>query len=89
MFALVGAGGATVDPTLYPCKEAPLEVILEGVCEGECIQAGPVFVDRVMQKRTKYFLQFGSTMDTRLESGIFRGQLKPRKFQIERPFPLP
>ena len=49
MFALTDAGGSTVDSTLYICKEAAPNIVLEEVCASECVQAGSVFVDRAMQ----------------------------------------
>ena len=49
MFALVDAGGSTVDSTLYRCREAQPDLILEEACSSECVQAGSVFVDRAMQ----------------------------------------
>lgn len=51
MFALVDAGGSTVDSTLYLCKEAQPDLILEEACRSECVQAGSVFVDRAMQNQ--------------------------------------
>ena len=45
MFAVVDAGGSTVDSTLYECKMTTPKLILEEVCASECIQAGSVFVD--------------------------------------------
>lgn len=52
MFAIMDAGGSTVDSTLYECKSiSPLQ--LEEVCASECIQAGGVFVDCAAQ----YFLK--------------------------------
>ncbi|KAG9023827.1 hypothetical protein FS842_005635 [Serendipita sp. 407] len=48
MFAVTDAGGSTVDSTLYECKSVnPL--VLEEVCESECVQAGGVFIDRALQ----------------------------------------
>ena len=46
MFAIVDAGGSTVDSTLYECKETTPKLILEEVCASECVQAGSVFIDR-------------------------------------------
>ena len=46
MFAVVDAGGSTVDSTLYECKMTTPKLILEEVCASECIQAGSVFIDR-------------------------------------------
>lgn len=49
VFAVVDAGGSTVDSTLYECKEITPKLILEEVCASECVQAGSVFVDRAAQ----------------------------------------
>ena len=46
MFAVVDAGGSTVDSTLYQCKKITPRLILEEVCASECVQAGSVFIDR-------------------------------------------
>ena len=46
MFAVVDAGGSTVDSTLYECKKTIPKLILEEVCASECVQAGSVFIDR-------------------------------------------
>ncbi|KIM19447.1 hypothetical protein M408DRAFT_43717, partial [Serendipita vermifera MAFF 305830] len=61
LFAVIDAGGSTVDSTLYDCKSIEPKVVLEEARESECTQAGGVFIDRaaeVMLKRklagTKY-----------------------------------
>ena len=46
LFAVVDAGGSTVDSTLYKCKMITPKLILEEVCASECVQAGSVFIDR-------------------------------------------
>ena len=46
MFAVVDAGGSTVDSTLYECKKTTPKLVLEEVCASECVQAGSVFIDR-------------------------------------------
>ena len=46
MFAVVDAGGSTVDSTLYKCKKITPKLLLEEVCASECVQAGSVFIDR-------------------------------------------
>jgi hypothetical protein len=38
MFAVVDAGGSTVDSTLYECKSTDPKVILEEVCPSGCVQ---------------------------------------------------
>ena len=50
MFAVVDAGGSTVDSTLYECKEITPKLILEEVCASQCVQAGSVFIDRAAQR---------------------------------------
>ena len=50
MFAVVDAGGSTVDSTLYECKETTPELVLEEVCASQCVQAGGVFIDRAAQR---------------------------------------
>ncbi len=44
IFAVVDAGGSTVDSTLYQCTSTNPKVLLEEVCPSECIQAshGPI-----------------------------------------------
>ncbi|KIM20879.1 hypothetical protein M408DRAFT_333772 [Serendipita vermifera MAFF 305830] len=49
VFAVIDAGGSTVDSTLYECTSTEPKVLLEEVCPSECIQAGGVFVDRAAQ----------------------------------------
>ena len=49
MFAVVDAGGSTVDSTLYECKKIAPKLLLEEVCASECVQAGSVFIDRAAQ----------------------------------------
>ncbi|KAG8849000.1 hypothetical protein FRC20_002401 [Serendipita sp. 405] len=54
MFAVVDAGGSTVDSTLYVCKSSRGPVHLEEVCSSKCVQAGGIFVDEqagIMLKR--------------------------------------
>ncbi|PVF96871.1 hypothetical protein CPB86DRAFT_476431 [Serendipita vermifera] len=49
LFAIIDAGGSTIDSTLYECKSSqPLQ--LEEVCTGDCIQAGGIFVDRAVRR---------------------------------------
>ncbi|KAG8774855.1 hypothetical protein FRC15_000945 [Serendipita sp. 397] len=45
MFAVVDAGGSTVDSTLYVCKSAQTPIRLEEVASSKCVQAGGIFVD--------------------------------------------
>ena len=57
MFAVVDAGGSTVDSALYECKETTPKLILEEVCASECVQAGSVFIDRAAQHMLETKLQ--------------------------------
>ena len=57
LFAVVDAGGSTVDSTLYECKETTPKLVLQEVCASECIQAGSVFIDRAAQHMLKAKLQ--------------------------------
>ena len=57
MFAVVDAGGSTVDSTLYECKGITPKLILEEVCASECVQAGSVFIDRAAQHMLETKLQ--------------------------------
>ena len=70
MFAVVDAGGSTVDSTLYECKETTPKLILEEVCASECIQAGSVFVDRAAQHMLKAKLQGSKFSDDVCIQGI-------------------
>ena len=38
IFAVIDAGGSTVDSTVYECKATEPKVLLEEVCPSECIQ---------------------------------------------------
>ena len=57
MFAVVDAGGSTVDSTLYECKKATPKLILKEVRASECVQAGSVFIDRAAQRMLKAKLE--------------------------------
>ncbi|PVF93802.1 hypothetical protein CPB86DRAFT_741905 [Serendipita vermifera] len=62
VFAVVDAGGSTVDSNLYTCKDAePLK--LEEVRASECVQAGGVFVDRAARVLLQAKLQNSSFND--------------------------
>ncbi|KAG8829563.1 hypothetical protein FRC17_006389 [Serendipita sp. 399] len=50
MFAVVDAGGSTVDSTLYVCTSNLPRITLEEVCTRECVQAGGIFVNRAFRK---------------------------------------
>ncbi|KZW03071.1 hypothetical protein EXIGLDRAFT_728597 [Exidia glandulosa HHB12029] len=45
-FAVLDAGGSTVDTTVYRCVSTAPKMILEEVTGSECVQAGSVFVNR-------------------------------------------
>ena len=82
VFAVVDAGGSTVDSTLYECKETNPKLILEEVCASECVQAGSVFIDRAAQHMLKAKLQgsrFGDDVCIQRILGEFERKTK-RKF---------
>ena len=82
MFAVVDAGGSTVDSTLYECKETTPKLILEEVCASECVQAGSVFIDRAAQYMLEAKLQgsrFGEDVCIQNILGEFERKTK-RKF---------
>jgi len=82
VFAVVDAGGSTVDSTLYECKETTPKLILEEVCASECVQAGSVFVDRAAEHMLETKLQgsqFGDTEYIQDILGEFEKKTK-RKF---------
>ncbi|KIM25121.1 hypothetical protein M408DRAFT_26521 [Serendipita vermifera MAFF 305830] len=56
LFAVIDAGGSTVDSTIYDCKSTEPKVVLEEACESGCIQAGGVFVDRAAEIMLKHKL---------------------------------
>jgi hypothetical protein len=82
VFAVVDAGGSTVDSTLYECKQTTPKLILEEVCASECVQAGSVFVDRAAQHLFETKLagsQFGDDAYIQDMLGEFEKRTK-RKF---------
>jgi len=82
LFAVVDAGGSTIDSTLYACKETTPKLILEEVCASECVQAGSVFVDRAAEHMLKAKLQgsrYGSDVCIQGILGEFEKKTK-RKF---------
>ena len=82
LFAVVDAGGSTVDSTLYACKETTPKLILEEVCASECVQAGSVFIDRAAEHMFKAKLQgsrFGDDVCIQGIVGEFEKKTK-RKF---------
>ena len=63
LIALLDAGGATVDLSLYLVTAHHPKVLLEEVCASECIQAGSAFVDLEAMKMLRVKLgasRFGS-----------------------------
>src|SRR5258706_12365252 len=81
-FAVVYAGGSTVDSTLYECKETTPKLILEEVRVSECVQAGSVFVDRAAQLMLEAKLQ-GSRF---AEEACIRGILGEFERKTKRKF---
>ncbi|KAG8842125.1 hypothetical protein FRB91_004410, partial [Serendipita sp. 411] len=64
MFAVVDAGGSTVDSTLYVCKSAQAPIRLEEVASSKCVQAGGIFVDEqaeIMLKQKFRNSRFGTS----------------------------
>jgi hypothetical protein len=43
MFAVIDAGGSTIDSTLYECKSTKPRLVLEEVCGSECIQVCTIY----------------------------------------------
>jgi len=70
LFAIVDAGGSTVDSTLYECKGTTPRLILEEVRASECVQAGSVFIDRAAQHMLKAKLQGSKFGDDTCIQGI-------------------
>ncbi|KZV99292.1 hypothetical protein EXIGLDRAFT_725904, partial [Exidia glandulosa HHB12029] len=52
-FAVLDAGGSTVDTTVYRCVSTTPKVVLEEVTGSECVQAGSVFVNRDAERLLK------------------------------------
>ena len=77
MFAVVDAGGSTVDSALFECNETTPKLILEEVCASECVQAGSVFIDRAAEHMLKS--ESGEDACTQGISGEFERKTK-RKF---------
>jgi len=81
MFALMDAGGSTVDSTLYICKKTAPDLKLEEARGSECVQAGSVFVDRAMQtflKRKLAGSRFDGTRDIAAMCKDFESFVKRR-----------
>ena len=81
MFAVVDAGGSTVDSTLYKCKKVTPKLILKEVCASECVQAGSVFIDRAAQHMLKAKLEgsrFGDDACIQGMLGEFERKIKRR-----------
>lgn len=65
-FAVLDAGGSTVDTTLYKCTALQPKLKLEEVTSSDCVQAGAVFVDRDAEKMLRLKLtgsKFGNEED--------------------------
>lgn len=56
-FAVLDAGGSTVDTTLYRCSATQPKLALEEVTASDCVQAGAVFVDRDAEKMLRLKLK--------------------------------
>ncbi len=82
VFAVVDAGGSTVDSTLYECKDTTPKLILEEVCASERIWAGSLFIDCAAERMLKAKLQgsrFGDDVCIQAILGEFKRKTK-RKF---------
>ena len=79
VFAVVDAGGSTVDSTLYQRKEITPKLVLKEVCASMCVQTGGVFVDRAAQQMLKDKLngtRFGDGAYLHRILEIFEGKTK-------------
>ena len=83
VFAVVDAGGSTVDSTLYECKETTPKLILQEVCASECVQAGSVFIDRAAQHMLKTKLQGSQFGDDMCVQGILEEFEKKTKRKFD------
>ena len=82
-FAVVDAGGSTVDSTLYECKETTPKLLLEEVCASECVQAGSVFIDCAAQHMLEAKLQGGQFGDDAYIQDILREFEKKTKRKFD------
>ncbi|KAG8846504.1 hypothetical protein FRB91_000722 [Serendipita sp. 411] len=73
IFAVIDAGGSTVDSTLYRCKSLEPHIELEEVCASECIQAGGVFVDRAAENMLREKLCGSKYGDDDTRTDMVRG----------------
>ena len=83
LFAVVDAGGSTVDSTLYECKETTPKLVLQEVCASECVQAGSVFIDRAAQHMLKAKLQGSRFGDDMCVQGILEEFEKKTKRKFD------
>ncbi|EJD39210.1 hypothetical protein AURDEDRAFT_146694 [Auricularia subglabra TFB-10046 SS5] len=80
-FAVLDAGGSTVDTTIYRCTALVPRVKLVEVTSSECVQAGSVFVDRAFERivrgllagAERYITEAVSTFESKGKRG-FTGQ---------------
>ncbi|KAG9048625.1 hypothetical protein FS842_000354 [Serendipita sp. 407] len=63
MFAVIDAGGSTVDSTLYACQATTPQMVLKEVCLSECVQAGGALVDAAARAMLKEKLKDSSFGD--------------------------
>ena len=83
LFAVVDAGGSTVDSTLYECKETTPNLLLQEVCASECVQAGSVFIDRAAQHMLKAKLKGSRFGDDMCVQGILEEFEKKTKRKFD------
>ncbi|KAG8798522.1 hypothetical protein FRC17_007403 [Serendipita sp. 399] len=79
-FAVIDAGGSTVDSTLYTCTSTSPDIVLKEVRQSECVQAGGVAVDDSMRRILKDRLR-GSKFDDddTIQSIISAFELKTKR----------
>jgi hypothetical protein len=70
IFAILDAGGSTVDTTLYRCKTVTPHLTLDEVCRCECVQVSKPFplYERIAQYIDTYLRLVGCVSTTRLLS---------------------
>jgi hypothetical protein len=82
VFAILDAGGSTVDTTLYRCKTVKPRLTLEEVRRSECVQVSLLVALIWDNKYNKYFRRVGYASTTQLRSYLERGSkgpISPRK----------
>lgn len=81
VFAVLDAGGSTVDTTIYRCETVAPKLRLVEVTSSECVQAGSVFVDRTFENSIRTLLagsRFGTNDYVEDMIRVFEGKTKRR-----------